>query len=139
LSRHQHRSADPRRRAAGLRRDRRQDSPRRGRACRRSVKHIVERRGLTIQASIGKHLAFAPVAFAVTEGPAHVVVYANRAFRVLQSAGEIGIAPDETIGPSTADLAPLLDQVFESSLVARDSIVRSRDADTGSWSCTVWP
>lgn len=91
---------------------------------------------LIIRASIGKHLAFAPVAFAVTEGPAHTLVYANRAFSRLQAEGDIGIGTTATSRQSTPDLAPLLDRVFRSAVVARDEIIGSAD---GSWSCTVWP
>ena len=92
-----------------------------------------------VRASIGKHLAFAPVAFAVTEGPGHALVWANTLFRRLQSAGEIGIGSATAALPGAADLTPLLDQVFRSAETVRDSIIRPRDSDAVSWSCTIWP
>lgn len=95
---------------------------------------------LIVRASVGKHLAFAPVAFAVTEGPAHALLYANKLFQRLQSAGKISIglrAASETL--SAADLTPVLDRVFRSATTERDAIVKTRDNRAASWSCTVWP
>ena len=60
-----------------------------------------------IRASVGRHLAFAPVAFAVTEGPAHAVVYANTIFRRLQTAGKIRIGAPKLIGlPQSSTVTP---------------------------------
>jgi signal transduction histidine kinase len=104
---------------------------------------MERRRGpgdVIVRATIGKHLAFAPVAFAVTEGPKHAVLYANRLFRRLQSAGEITIGPaTPSSSPPRADLTPLLDHVLRSAETVRDSIIRPRDSDAVSWSCTIWP
>ena len=99
-----------------------------------------DRRDLIIKATVGKHLAFAPVAFAVTEGPAHALLYANNLFRKLQSGGAITIG-EQTVGaaPSAADLKPLLDQVFRNSETVRDAIVEPLDDKAAAWSCTVWP
>jgi signal transduction histidine kinase len=100
-----------------------------------------DRRDLIIKASIGKHLAFAPVAFAVTEGPAHALLYANTVFRRLLSAGKISIergTPSEPRSPA-ADLTPLLDEVFRSAATVRDAILEPPDKQNASWSCTVWP
>ena len=93
-----------------------------------------------IRASVGRHLAFAPVAFAVTEGPTHVLVYANEIFRRLQSAGKIRIG-DATTRESRAasDLTPLLDKVFVSANTERDALLAPVNGDAASWSCTVWP
>jgi len=56
-------------------------------------------------ASVERHLALSPVAFAVTEGPGHVVQYANAAFRRLQAAGEIAIGIPVSIDhPQTSEL-----------------------------------
>jgi signal transduction histidine kinase len=100
------------------------------------MKDRGDRGEVTIRASIGKHLAFAPVAFAVTEGPTHTLVYANKAFNRLQAEGEIGIGRTATSGPLTSDLSPLLDRVYRDASVARDEIVETAGE---SWSCTVWP
>jgi signal transduction histidine kinase len=104
------------------------------------MKPASDRRDLIIKASVGRHLAFAPVAFAVTEGPTHALLYANMVFRRLQSAGEISIgqrAANET--PASADLTPLLDRVFRSAETVRDAILEPVGKKAASWSCTVWP
>jgi signal transduction histidine kinase len=92
-----------------------------------------------IPASIGKHLAFAPVAFAVTEGPAHAVVYANTLFRRLQSDGELRIGLRDQANPVASDLAPVLDEVLLSARTVRDVLLTTEDGDTPAWSCSVWP
>lgn len=95
---------------------------------------------LVIEASVGKHLAFAPIAFAVTEGPTHALTFANAVFRGLQSAGEIGIGP-RSAGEAqpAADLTPVLDRVFRSTQTERDVILVPHAHEGTSWSCTVWP
>ena len=93
---------------------------------------------LIIEASVAKHLALAPVAFAVTEGRAHTLVFANAVFRRLQETGEIALDAKAARGPpSTADLTPLLDEVFQTGNPVRDVILRHGDQST-FWSCTVW-
>ena len=83
-----------------------------------AAKHLI------IPASVGKHLALAPVAFAVTEGSTHTVVYANTTFRRLQSAGAIYIGRRIARKRRAAtDLPPLLDRVFESSQTVRDEVL----------------
>jgi signal transduction histidine kinase len=96
---------------------------------------------LIINASVGKHLAFAPVAFAVTEGPTHALLYANTLFRTLQSAGTISLGEATASEPSsaTAYLNPLLDEVFRSAGTVRDAMLQPRDKSAASWSCTIWP
>jgi signal transduction histidine kinase len=94
---------------------------------------------LIVPASVGKHLAFAPVGFAVTGGPTHSLLYANKVFQGLQSTGDIGIGEAVRGLPSAADLTPLLDQVFRSGQTERDVMVRPSDAQAAPWSCTVWP
>jgi signal transduction histidine kinase len=99
-----------------------------------------DRRDLIIKTSVGKHLAFAPVAFAVTEGPAHALLYANAVFQRLQSTGDISLGPRAARGPpSGADLTPILDRVFRSARTERDAIVTAAGETTASWTCTVWP
>jgi signal transduction histidine kinase len=101
---------------------------------------MKERRDLVVPASVGRHLAFAPVAFAVTEGPAHTLLYANTIFRRLQSSGEINIGLRTASEPSSAtDLTPLLDRVFRSAETMRDVILEPPKNKEAAWSCTVWP
>ena len=99
-----------------------------------------DRGDVIIKASVGRHLAFAPVAFAVTEGPAHTLLYANAIFRRLQSGGEINIGPPPARdAPKSTDLTPLLDRVFRSATTERDTLLEPADHESPSWSCTVWP
>ena len=95
---------------------------------------------LVISASLGRHLAFAPVAFAVTEGPAHALVYTNAIFRGLLSAGDLSVGNRASIEhPAAADITPVLDRVFETSQTLRNVVVPPNAIDGKSWSCTVWP
>jgi signal transduction histidine kinase len=95
---------------------------------------------LIVDTSVLRHLALAPVAFAVTEGPGHALVFANAIFRGLQSNGEIGIGP-QTAGAkgarSSADLRPLLDKAYQSAQTVRDVLLESPDKHA-AWSCTIW-
>jgi signal transduction histidine kinase len=94
---------------------------------------------VSIGTSIGRHLAFAPVAFAVTEGPTHALLYANRRFRLLQSKGEINIGPGPSKPGGAADLTPVLDRVFRTAETVRDQLLERSDSGDPAWSCTVWP
>jgi signal transduction histidine kinase len=94
-----------------------------------------------VVASLARHLAFSPIPFAVTEGPSHVLRYANSAFRGLQSAGEIviGQAPANGGQHSPTDLAPLLDRAFRGAETVSDELVPPAGGAAARWSCTVWP
>ncbi len=95
---------------------------------------------VVIRASLARHLAFSPVAFAVTEGPAHEIRYANAAFRQLQSDGKIAIGLHQSEGEEPiADLTPLLDRVFHEAETVRDELLAPADGGEARWSCTVWP
>jgi signal transduction histidine kinase len=95
---------------------------------------------VVIKASVGRHLAFAPVAFAVTEGPAHTIVYANALFRTLLTAGHIGIGKSEHGNdPAPADLEPVLTKVRTMGKTARDVSIGPADGHPVNWCCTVWP
>ena len=93
-----------------------------------------------VMASLARHLAFSPVAFAVTEGPAQSLVYSNAAFRELQSAHRIAIG-DVGAGSerSTTDILPLLDRAFSERATIRDELLSPADAEQPHWACTVWP
>ncbi len=95
---------------------------------------------VTVAASLGKHLAFAPVAFAVTEGPTHALLYANRCFRELQSKGEINIGARQSKPGRGADLTSVLDRVFRTAETVRDELLEDMSGSgEPAWSCTVWP
>lgn len=94
-----------------------------------------------VRASVGRHLAFAPTAFAVTEGPEHTLVYANARFRSLQSTGSIrigapGSAPD---GATAADLTPYLDDALRTGRIVRDAVLAGAADASARWSCSIWP
>jgi len=89
---------------------------------------------LIVNASVGRHLALAPVAFAMAEGPAHTLVYANTLFRNLQAAGLVHIG-----GPVEGDLTPLLNEASRSGETVRDVVLEPPAGEPAKWSCTVWP
>jgi len=91
-----------------------------------------------VRAAVGRHLAFAPVAFAVTEGPKHALLYANQRFLRMHAAGELTIGASDGHGPSAAELTPLLDEAYRTVSTIRDVLLPSEPPDP-SWSCTVWP
>jgi len=88
-----------------------------------------------------RHFADAPVAFAVTEGPMHVLRYANSAFRRLHSGGEISIGePASAAAFTTTDLTPLLDRAFSGVETICDELLAPIGGrGTARWRCTVWP
>ena len=96
---------------------------------------------VVVSASIGRHLALAPVAFAVTEGDAHTLVYANALFRTLQSAGLIciGHAADDMPRPTAGDLTAALDDAARTMQTVRDVVLPSPTGVTPRWSCSIWP
>ena len=73
---------------------------------------------IIVQATVAKHLAFAPVAFAVTAGPAHALLYANTVFSTLQSSGGVRLGTYTSPAMPGADLTPLLDRVLMPDCVA---------------------
>ncbi len=87
-------------------------------------------------ADLKRALDHAPVAFAVTEGPTHVLRYANAPFQHLQSAGEIAVASDASpVDQPVAQLAPLLDRAFWRIELVQDRVVGA----AARWSCSAWP
>ena len=94
--------------------------------------------GVPLIASLARHLALSPVAFAVTEGPSHSLGYANAAFHRLLDAGEIVI---EKLLPGSAkesgSLGLILDRAFNGAETIRDEPVPSGSGS--KWNCTVWP
>lgn len=88
---------------------------------------------------MAQQFAFAPVAFAVTEGPSHALRYANQAFQQLQTAGDIVVgtaAPNGERRPG--DVTPLLDRAFHNAETIRDELL-TPPVGNARWSCTVWP
>jgi signal transduction histidine kinase len=96
---------------------------------------------LIIDASIGKHLALAPVAFAVIEADARTVLYANAVFRHLQSHDQIrtGNPRDDGGRARGADLTPLLDYAARNQRTIRDAVLDPPQGEAARWSCSIWP
>ncbi len=87
-------------------------------------------------------LKHAPGAFAVTNGPAHTLIYANAPFRRLVAV------PDRMLDLPIADvllpqaqnrLRSLLDSGLTSSLALRDKFLGALSKGTETWNCTIWP
>jgi signal transduction histidine kinase len=79
------------------------------------------------------------IAFAVTDGPTHVLRYTNSNFRRLQAAGEIGIGPRPDGTTPTADLTSMLDRAYLGPTMIRERLA-SPAGDTGTkWDCAIWP
>lgn len=95
---------------------------------------------VSVVASLARYLALSPVAFAVTEGPAHMVRYANSAFLELLRDGEIaiGLPPGGGQGHA-ADLTPLLDRALGEAQVVREEGLAPTAGGSVRWMCTVWP
>src|SRR5688500_5202608 len=114
-----------------------------GHGRRRRVTERPERpkEDLIVSHSIGKHLALAPVAFAVTEGNGHTLVYANALFRNLQSAGLIRIGDPAHGGqrPTAADVTAVLGDAARTMQTGRAAVLQSPAGKTPRWTCSVWP
>ena len=92
-----------------------------------------------VMASLAEHLALSPVAFAITEGPDHLLRYSNAAFRQLRLARTIAIGDAERIlGGETTDLGPLLDRAFRERASISDELI-SPSGTGPQWTCTIWP
>src|SRR5688572_591605 len=90
--------------------------------------------------AIGRHLASAPVAFAVTGGERYTLLYANGAFERLLAQGEITIGVARAgHGATAVDLKPVLDDVLRTGRAVRDVRLPGQDDSPACWSCTVWP
>src|SRR5688572_28835438 len=84
-----------------------------------------------------------PVAFAVTDGAMHKLIYGNAAFHALTAAfGEpksgrsIGDLFDVTI---STRLTALLDRALQENYALRDQFIGPLEEGGGPWSCTALP
>lgn len=81
----------------------------------------------------------APLAFAVTEGPRHTILYANPAFRRAQSTGEIMFGMEQAPGSARkAGLRAVLDAVYRSGRAVNDLTLDCPTDPVPAWSCAVW-
>jgi signal transduction histidine kinase len=92
--------------------------------------------------SFERYMEDGPPAFAVTMGEEHALVYANVAFRQLAavSASDLGRPLADVLrGPNSSGLRAVLDRVFRTTIVARDTSIAGLGETTANWRCTVWP
>jgi signal transduction histidine kinase len=92
--------------------------------------------------SFARYMEHVPVAFAVTCGAEHKLVYANAAFRRLTTSGHPAFGTpvaDAFAGSDANELAAALDRALRTGIVARDRRVESADFGAPAWYCTVWP
>jgi len=100
---------------------------------------------LVVDATVGKHLALAPVAFAVIDAETHTVLYANSLFQRLRSTGQIRIGSGRDDGRddgrrgSATDLAPLLEDAARQRTTIRDAMLAPPHDGAARWSASVWP
>ena len=80
------------------------------------------------------------VGFAVTDGPSHVLRYANAFFRRLLASGEVAIGMPPTPGRLGADLTPLLDEAYANPTTTNAVRGELRAVPGGAprWNCAVW-
>jgi signal transduction histidine kinase len=98
---------------------------------------------------VRRYLEQAPAASAVVSGAAHVLVFANAAFRQLSEKGEVraeaGVTIVSTLPPTArAGLEALLDRVRRDGIAARDTRVGVPPGEAArryraAWCCDVWP
>ncbi|MGQ0816132.1 MAG: sensor histidine kinase, partial [Gemmatimonadota bacterium] len=86
----------------------------------------------------------APAAFALTRGPTHAVISANRAFLDLVK-GDGEVKPGATVADlfdreTLTGLSGLLDRAWHEQLIFRDQLVGGgSEQEIATRSCTVWP
>jgi signal transduction histidine kinase len=92
--------------------------------------------------SFERYMEDGPPAFAVTRGEEHTLVFANLAFRRMTGvrASDVDHPIAEVLrGPNASGLRAVLDRVFRTTIVARDTSIAGLGATTANWRCTVWP
>ena len=105
--------------------------------------HAVGESAVAAGGTLDRYVGHVPIAFAVTRGDGHALVYANSAFRSLFSANG-----DLVIGRPLADaitrggptgLATLLDRSFRTGAVSRNRHIGPVEERMPPMTCTVWP
>ena len=85
----------------------------------------------------------APLAFAITRGADHRLVYSNTAFcRLSGIARRAGLGtPMAAVftGAGEPALSALLDRAFQGGVELLDNPITAMGADTRGWRCSVWP
>lgn len=89
-------------------------------------------------AAMARQFELAPTPFAITEGPAHALRYANPAFRQLLAKREVVVQRVESSADAgAADLTSVLDRAFHSCSIVRDELLAPGSGVR--WVCTAWP
>ena len=98
---------------------------------------------LSIQGALRRYLQQAPLAFAITRGADHRLVYTNAAFWRLS-----GIAGRPRLGTPMAaaftvagepPLSAILDRAFRSGVELLDEPITAKGRDARGWQCSIWP
>jgi signal transduction histidine kinase len=98
---------------------------------------------LTAAGSFERLTARAPVAFAVTRGPSHTLVFANAAFgRLTGATAEIALGrpiADVLAGQATVDIVGLLDRTWRGQAPAQADLIPMLQSGSLPLSLTAWP
>lgn len=112
---------------------------------RAAGKTVSDDAELPFESAFQRYVEHAPVALAITRGPAHALVCANAAFRHLtgESGGTVLGRPlvdvfTDLTGRAASGLTTLLDRAFRERAAARNQLIGPLQEGT-TWSCTVWP
>jgi signal transduction histidine kinase len=101
------------------------------------------RTALSIQEALRRFMKQTPLAFAVTHGPRHRLVYTNSAFKRLA-----GMTHGDVFGTSIADvfrgkdgtaLGAILDRAFREGVDLVGERPEATGARASDWECNVWP
>ncbi len=106
------------------------------------IQRTHDRRALlTVDASVGKHLALAPVAFAVIAADTHAILYANAQFRHLLATEQIRVGDpiDDGRLARAPSLVTLLNDAARRTRTIRDVVLEPPFDAVATWSCSIWP
>jgi signal transduction histidine kinase len=101
--------------------------------------------GGTPPAAVGsfeRYMEDGPPAFALTRGEDHRLAFANLAFRRMTGVSAADLdhpIADVLRGPNASGLRAVLDRVFRTLIVVRDTSIAGLGESTANWRCTVWP
>jgi len=96
-----------------------------------------------VQRALHRYMEHAPVAFAITRGVSHTLVYANDSFCRLAgvvNGNALGLPVANAFNSSrAASLSAVLDRAFRDRVALRDEPVDATGVKEKAWTCTAWP
>ncbi len=96
-----------------------------------------------VKAALDKYMGLAPLPFAITLGPGHLLAYANEAFCKLvglSGTRALGVSIIHAFeGPGMPEMSSVLDSAFTDSAEQTDVRISLSAAGGALHSCTVWP